>query len=131
MIVSVIVRPVAKSIALLAALTIALPAHAEHAPQGRLVHCGQDTCLRLSGRRQRPEVVIEVGGQDLAVTGRRDWVVTIPLWRARQWVQSFGDPLTLTDFDPQSNAVRTTKVLLPPGALGRHVELASLVVRAR
>lgn len=131
MMIRVAVRSAACLFGLMPALIVALPAYAQRAPAARLVHCGQNTCLRLSGHRPRAGVAIRLAGQDLAVAGRRDWVLTVPLSTARAWERSPGDALTLSYVDPQSKVERAQNVLLPPGALGRPVELASLVVRAR
>jgi len=106
------------------------PARAASAPQARLIHCGSDTCLRISGHRQRSAVAVRVGGQDLAVEGGRTWRVTVPLTTARAWLTSSGYALTLTLADTQAGTESKEAVALPPGALGPRVELASLVIRA-
>lgn len=115
---------------LLAQLGAVAPLHAEDAPHARLVHCGADSCLRLSGHRASAATVVRAGGEDLAVEGGRSWQVTVPLATARQWLGARNDVLTLTFADPQARA-RSVGVALPPGALGSRVELASLVVRAQ
>ncbi len=106
------------------------PAHAAGAPQARLIHCGDNTCLRISGHRPRSAVAVRIGGQDLAVAGGRTWRVTVPLTIARAWPTSSGYALTLTLADPQAGTEGKEAVALPPGALGPRVELASLVIRA-
>jgi hypothetical protein len=111
--------------------TIAAPLQAAHAPQARLVHCGGETCLRISGHRQGPAVAIRIDGRDLAVDGGRTWQITVPLAMARAWAAPSGGALTVTLVDTQGGTESTETAVLPPGALGRRVELASLVVRAR
>jgi hypothetical protein len=116
---------------LIAVATVAAPGQAQAAPDARLVHCGQDTCLRISGRRANAEVAIRIGGHELAAQGERNWRITVPLAIARGWMMPSGDALELTLVDPRNNTTSLQKSVLPPGALGRRVELVTLVVSAR
>lgn len=113
------------------ALTMATPAHANDVPEAQLVHCGADTCLRIHGHRPAAAVEVRIGGHALAVEGGRDWRVTMPLTTARAWFTASGEILPLTLFDARHQSEKTVDLILPPGALGRRVELASLVIRAR
>ncbi len=108
-----------------------LPAHAEHAPQARLVHCHEETCLRISGHRPRSDIAIRIGGHELAVEGGSNWRVTVPLAMARAWATASGDALTVALFDPLEKFASVEELAVPPGALGRRVELATLMVHAR
>lgn len=100
------------------------------APQARLVRCGAETCLRISGHRPDPTVAIRIAGQDLAVEGARAWRVTVPLATARNWANRSGDTVVITQANRHDGAETSAAVALPPGALGRRLELASLMVRA-
>jgi hypothetical protein len=106
------------------------PASAAAPPQARLVHCGGGTCLRLSGRRSHAAVAIRVAGHDLAVAGGRSWRATVPIETARGWANAHGDRLTLTLADMRTGTETADTVTMPPGALGRRVELATLMVSA-
>ena len=111
---------------------MAAPVQAAPAARARLVHCSEGTCLRIVGHRPSRAVAIRIAGRDLAVEGDRAWRVTVPLATARAWPTSFGGrALTLTSVDTQTGAENRDRVELPPGALGRRVELAALEVRAR
>lgn len=107
-----------------------LPAGPAWAGDSRLVHCGAETCLQLSGRRADPAVAVRVAGRELAVTGGRAWRATVPLSTARDWPVAAGGTLRLTLADPRSGVETADAVVVPPGALGRRVELASLTVSA-
>lgn len=109
---------------------VTTPGHAAAAPQARLVHCGDETCLRISGHRPHAAVVVRVAGHALAVEGEHSWRTTVPLTTARDWANASGDTLMLTLADPLTGTERVDAVTLPPGALGKRVELATLVVRA-
>lgn len=132
MIASTFNRPVKEFIGLVFGLAIAVTsAHADNAPQARLVHCGQDTCLRIAGHRSRTASAIRIGTYDLAVEGGRNWHVMVPLETARTWEKPSSDALALTLTDVRTKIETVEDVALPPGALGRRVQLAMLIVRAR
>ncbi len=117
--------------AILCAGLPATPAVAERAVDARLVHCGEETCLRLRGRRAGAAIAVRVDGRDLPVVGARSWQATVPLAEARTWRLTRGYAVPVTLVDRASGAERTLAVPVPPGALGARVELASLIVRAR
>ena len=62
--------------------------------------------------------------------GNRAWHAVVPLETARGWLSASGDMLALTLVDPQTGAEAVDEVVPPPGALGRRIELAMLVVSA-
>ncbi|WP_221234520.1 hypothetical protein [Sphingomonas aerophila] len=108
----------------------ALPAQAGQPTAARLVACGADSCLRLSGHRSSPSVSVQVNGRDLPVEGERAWQVTVPLSTARTWAIAHGYSVILTLVDAQAGTGHSVAVALPPGSLGTRLELASLIVRA-
>ena len=115
---------------LLGLAVTAAPALSASVARSRLVHCGRDTCLRISGHRSNPALPIRIDGDALAVDGGRHWRVTVPLSTVRIWAKSSGPVLTLTSTDARGGTESRETVMLPPGAFGQRVELASLVVRA-
>ena len=110
---------------------LAVPAQAERATQAKLVHCGADSCLRLSGHRPDATTVVRIGGRELAVGGDRRWQATVPLTVARTWPIVRGYALRVVLADTAAGTERSETVVLPPGALGSRIEMASLVVSAR
>ena len=107
---------------------VAAPAAAE--PRTRLVHCGADTCLRVSGNRPHAAVAISIAGRAVSVEGARSWRVTLPLAATRGGIDPSGEGLMLTLTDPRTGIEQVQAAILPPGALGRPVILASLTVSA-
>lgn len=103
---------------------------ADAAAQAKLVHCGEAACLRISGHRAHPQVAVRVAGHDLPVTGNRAWQATVPIALARDWASTSGSTMTLTLTDARTGSAYQDTVALPPGALGRKIELATLMVRA-
>jgi hypothetical protein len=108
----------------------ALPESAIAEPKARLIHCGDATCLRIVGRRSHAAVAVEVGGHRLVVEGNRSWRATMPLATARDWASAHGGTLAVTLVDARTGSESIEVVTLPPGALGKRIELASLIVSA-
>lgn len=100
------------------------------AARAQLVHCGAETCLRLSGHRSHAGVAVRVAGHELAVTGDRAWHATVPLSTARDWPHASGGTIALTLADASTGLETPDAAAAPPGALGRRVELVSLQVHA-
>ena len=65
----------------------------------------------------------------MAVEGDRSWRATVPLAAARDGATASGAALALTLIDTSAKTEINEVVALPPGALGKRIELASLVVR--
>jgi len=106
------------------------PASMALAAQARLVRCGAETCLRVTGNRSSSAVAVRIAGQDLAVEGNRAWRVTVLLPTARDWPGALDGTLRLTLVDIATRIETAETAAVPPGALGRHVELATLIVHA-
>ena len=115
---------------LLGLAALASPACAASAPQARLVHCDAGTCLRITGTRPSAETGVLIGGRAIAVEGGRAWRATVPVATARQLATPSGGALHYAFAGTGGEPVAVGEVLLPPGALGRRVELAALIVRA-
>lgn len=62
--------------------------------------------------------------------GGRAWRTTVPIETARGWAHPRGDTLTLTLADRRTGTETEDAVTVPPGALGRRIELATLMVSA-
>ncbi|WP_298690372.1 hypothetical protein [uncultured Sphingomonas sp.] len=100
------------------------------AAQARLVHCGSDTCLRVSGRRANAAVAVRIAGQNFVVEGIHAWRVTVPLRVARDWRRATDGTLPVSLSDAATGIETVDPAVPPPGALERRVELATLIVRA-
>ena len=131
MVASARTRPASGTLCFLLGLAMtAIPGSAVAAPKARLVHCGDATCLRISGRRPHAAVAVRVAGRPLMVGGKRSWRATVPLATARDWASADGGRLTVTLADARTGDESMETVALPPGALGKRIELASLIVSA-
>ncbi|WP_353467670.1 hypothetical protein [Sphingomonas faeni] len=124
-------RAIRMALSLVCALTMIAPAHAERQTRARLVSCGENSCLRLSGYRALATMVVRVGEHDLSVEGDRAWQATVPLDIARAWPIARNYALRVAFVDPDAGTKRVETVMLPPGSLGARTQIASLIVSAR
>jgi hypothetical protein len=124
-------RAIRMALGLVCALTMIAPAQAERQTRARLVSCGENSCLRLSGYRARGDMVVRIGEHDLSVEGDRAWQATVPLDVARAWPIARNYAVRVTLVDPDAGTERVETVMLPPGALGSRTEIASLIISAR
>jgi len=124
-------RPAARIFRLSLYIALAVtPGSVAASPQAQLVHCGNATCLRISGHRAHSAVSVRVAGHDLAVEGERSWHAVVPIETARGWAAASDNTLALTLADTRAGTETEDAVAVPPGALGRRIELATLIVSA-
>lgn len=123
------VRPLSIG-SLVLALGVVAPGGAAAATRARLVHCGGETCVEVSGKRPHAGVAVRIAGRAVRVAGATSWRATLPFSTARGGVDASGAMLMVTLVDPATGSEQVQTAMLPPGALGRPVELATLVVSA-
>ena len=116
---------------LLGVLVTVTPVQAGQSARARLVSCGENTCMRLSGYRPRTAMVVRIGGHDIAVAGDRAWEAAVPLAVARTWPTTRNYAVRLALVDPDARTEQVETVMLPPGSLGSRTEIASLTISAR
>ncbi|GLK44560.1 MULTISPECIES: hypothetical protein [Novosphingobium] len=118
----------------LAALGIALfticagDADAAPRPAAKLVSCGENNCLQVSGRRSDPASVVQINGHPVTVEGGKAWKAVLPLQTVRIWSAPMARTIAVTVV--QEGASGTQQAELPIGLLGHVTELA-LVVSSR
>lgn len=114
-------------VSVLAAL-IASPAIAAGAPDTRLVSCGVESCLLVTGHRDSRAAVVRINGHAVEVQGERSWRVRLPVSTLRNWAAPFARHIEVSLDDPavQNDAVQHAQ--LPIGLLGHAPDLASLVI---
>lgn len=107
---------------------MASPAMARDAVTTKLVSCRSESCLLLSGRRERGTAV-EVNGHPVKVEGGRNWRVRLPLDTVRDWSAPYARTVEVGYRDERSGEVLLARPRLPIGLLGHVADLAALVVR--
>lgn len=110
--------------------SLATPAAAAPEPSARLVRCGEQSCLRIVGRRVDPASAVRINGRAVETEGHRRWKVDLPVETVRDWSEP--NARTIEVALQRSNGEQETAatVDLPIGLLATELDLASLVVTA-
>lgn len=109
-----------------AALTAAPAlAHMEGMPRTRVVSCGVESCLLVSGRRADASMPVSVNGHEVGTSGRRSWKARIPVSQVRRWSAPYARSIAVS----VGNEEHSTS--LPVGLLGTRGDLAMLVVSVK
>jgi len=113
-------------LALALALTVAVasPAMAASAPKTRLVDCGAQSCLVISGQRDDSSSKVSINGREVSAQGGRRWHVKVPVDTVRAWSAPYARTITI------SVAGASNEAKLPIGMMG-HANLAMLVIRVK
>ncbi|MCG6120494.1 MAG: hypothetical protein MEP44_07600 [Blastomonas sp.] len=106
-------------------LALSTPALASGTPATRLVECGPQSCLLVSGRRDDASVPVRINGHAVATTGARTWRARVPVATVRAWSLPHAQTISVTVADADYEA------RLPVGMLGPKRDLAMLVVRVK
>lgn len=109
----------------LAAPAYAAPAHAGNAPKTRLVDCGAQSCLLVTGQRADVSQKVSINGHIVETTGVRKWRARVPVATVRGWSAPYARTVTVAVSDVSYDA------RLPVGMLGQPSDLAMLVVRVK
>ena len=109
----------------------ASPALAQDEPQTRLVRCGEQTCLEVSGYREHSSVLICVNGNEVPAEGEKSWKIQLPLETVRQWSATHARTIEVSLRDPDSQQSSSASADLPIGLLGAVTSLAFLQISAR
>lgn len=112
----------------LAAGGLAAPASAASDASTKLIRCGRQSCLLVSGHRDDPSAVISINGQPVSVEGQRSWRISVPVDTVRQWSAPYAREIEVSFRDPGTQRESADIVDLPIGLLGNVTDLASLEI---
>lgn len=107
--------------------SFASPAMAARQPSARLVSCGDESCLLVTGHRQDPAAAVSINGREVPVEGERRWRARLPVETVRSWSAPHARTIEVS----LGNSESGTSVELPLGLLGNVTDLAVLEVRVR
>lgn len=113
----------------LAAAAFASPAAAAEA-RARLIRCGAQSCLLITGHRDDPASVVSVNDRAVPVEGKHGWRLALPVEAVRLWSAPFARAVEVTLHDRVTGQETTQRVSLPIGLLGNVTDLAFLEVSA-
>ena len=114
----------------IAIVSLASPALAESEPSTKLVHCGAQSCLQVSGYRSDPSAIVRLNGQAVDVEGKYGWEVNLPIETVRSWSAPYARSIEVSIHNPETEQVTSVTADLPIGLLGGVTDLARLEVRA-
>lgn len=103
------------------------PAMAAREPSARLVECGGENCLLVTGHREDPAAPVSINGRTVEVEGRRRWRARLPVETVRLWSATHARTIEVSLGDGETSM----SVALPIGLLGNVTDLATLEVRVR
>lgn len=106
------------------------PALAESEPSTKLVRCGAQSCLQVSGYRSDPSATVRLNGQAVDVEGKYGWEVSLPVETVRSLSAPYARSIEVSVHNPETEQVTSANADLPIGLLGGVTDLASLEVRA-
>ncbi len=124
------VKHIAALAAAVALIGIASPALAASGPSTKLIRCGSESCLLVSGHRDDPSSIVSINDHEVTAEGKRSWRVLLPLETVREWSSPHARTIEVSLRDGQAEAEEVASADLPIGLLGHAVDLASLVVVA-
>lgn len=113
------------ALAMLIAGAAAAPVMAQGTASTRLVECGEQSCLLVTGRRADASVPVSLNGHAVTVQGTRKWRVRVPVSTIRGWSQPNARTISVAVAGTAQDA------RLPIGMLGHDQNLAMLVVRVK
>lgn len=111
--------------AVLASSAVASPVMAMGGSTTRVVKCGSESCLLISGRRDDDDASVRINGHAVKVEGARLWRARVPVETVRAWSAPYARTITVSVAEVPHQA------RLPIGLLGTTEELAMLVVRVK
>ncbi|SMC51144.1 hypothetical protein [Novosphingobium sp. B1] len=91
----------------------------------RVVECGAQSCLKLSGKRADAAEAITLNGHGISVQGGRTWHARVPVRTVREWSAPYARSIEV------GVAGQQREVPLPIGLLGQPTDLAMVVVRVK
>ena len=112
------------------AAAFASPVSAATQPKARLVSCGAESCLLVTGRRADRASIVTINGHAVSVQGARTWRASLPVDTVRAWSTPYARAI-MVSVDDRYRAGASAEVDLPIGLLGHVESLAMLVVSAK
>lgn len=96
-------------------------------PTTRLVSCGAQDCLLVTGRRPDAATPVRINGHAVDVTGGRRWRLRLPLDTVRRWSARRARAISIA-YDGADADADAGDAELPIGLLGHPIDLASLTI---
>lgn len=122
------IRKLALAVVAVGGTLIGTPAAAQTTPSTRLVDCGEESCLLVTGHRTRASDEVRINGHRVDVQGERKWRVRLPLATVREWSAPYARRIEVSSGDARVESDAPQHARLPIGLLGHVPDLAALVI---
>lgn len=103
-------------------------AHAAPATSAKLVGCGDESCLLVSGYRDNPDTPVKINGRSVMVEGGKSWEHRMPLTVLREWAEPHARSIDVSLQSASMQSDDVAEVKLPIGLLGNTTALDSIRV---
>lgn len=107
---------------------LASPTAAAAEPRTKLVRCGQQSCLRITGHRDDATSIVSINGHAVSAEGERRWTVHLPVEVVRAWSTPNARTIEVSLGGAQGQQPAIASVDLPIGLLADRAVLAALVI---
>ena len=114
----------------IAAFAVTCASTASAAPKTRLVSCGSESCLLVTGHRKGADSLVSINNRLVTVEGGRAWHIRVPLVAVRELTSPYARSIEVTVAQADGHQEWSEDARLPIGLLG-HKNLATLIVSAR
>jgi len=114
----------------IAAFAVTCASTASAAPKTRLVSCGSESCLLVTGHRKDADSLVSINNRLVTVEGGRAWHIRMPLVAVRELTSPYARSIEVTVAQADGHQEWSEDARLPIGLLG-HKNLATLIVSAR
>jgi hypothetical protein len=108
--------------------SLTTPALAASDVSTRVVRCGSESCLLVTGHRDDPSAIVTIEGQQVAVEGKYGWKARVPVATVKEWCGPYAREIEVSLHNPATRSEITDNVDLPIGLLGSLTDLASLEI---
>src|SRR4051794_13707271 len=85
----------------IAAGSLTSPAIAAPEASSRLIRCGVESCLQVTGDRDDPTSIVHINGHAVPVEGERRWKISLPLEVVREWSAPNARTIEVSLADPE------------------------------
>lgn len=106
------------------------PALAGSGPQTKLVRCGEESCLQVSGYRDDSASIVSLNGEAVSVEGEENWRIRLSLDTVREISSPNARTIEVSLLNPLTERETLADADLPIGLLGDISQLAFIEVRA-
>lgn len=119
--------PLALTVAIACSPALAQAGSSHSGPSTKLHHCGEQTCLLITGQRDDRTSAVIIENHEVAVSGGKRWHASLPLQTVRNWAAPGARAIAVEVAGAERKKMQAR---LPIGVFGNTTKLAFLSVTA-